>query len=695
MRDHIGAMSQPVTICIPLSSCGGKLKNDTELRFCLRALDRHFQDPFEVAIVGSHTPTWLTDVTPAPCGGGLKTAIKTAAEKYPDGFFWFYDDTCLIKDMGCEEMKVTSACTGWGNIQTKWGRDLEKIRQRLIAEGFDAVDYSRPHGPYWFDKSMVDEAFADWPGMKGKFPFETWILSKRGWPKRHGAVKQYYGDFKSTPNEETYFLNYSDRGNTLELQQYLANRFQKPSRFEIPEEVSEEEGDNGQADCASETDGFNKTIHFVWLGDRGMPSECAGIMQEWKDLHPDFAFKFWGETEVAQCSYASTNVKDTSLLPIFRADLFRLEIMANEGGVYTDLDVRPYKNCWGVFQLVGDFCYSDERPMEATNAIFMAKGRSKTAQLIRDKLGDISLRTHVHVLNLTGPRALRGALKDICDYTAGEVIPNIGTRYGGVLRLDHGVYFASSLRGTRRAFISGRRKKGYQFGVHLYAGSWHAAKHQKWRTLDLQEKTMEPINMTATFDMGKYPLTGETDWAMDDRHIYKLHDAAISPWQGSRVAVEIGSHKGRSTTALIEALNSGRLDHLHIVEPNVGQQLLTVLDAIVDKTKLTVHRSPACDTNILRADFVFIDGRHDWWAVSDALRALVWGAKVICLHDITAYPRHRGCWGAHHAAQALKIAKNRVWTQDSEDRPGEHTWVGFGISREIQTVSKGVPIESP
>ena len=136
-------------------------------------------------------------------------------------------------------LKKTPANKKWGNVDTKWSGMLIQIRERLEREGIPGFDYSRPHGPYWFDKGMVDEGFRDWPGMTAKFPWETWILSKRDWPRRYGIVKQYYGLFNNPPPPSASFLNYNDGGNSLELRNWLGKRFPEPSSFEKPRVIPE------------------------------------------------------------------------------------------------------------------------------------------------------------------------------------------------------------------------------------------------------------------------------------------------------------------------------------------------------------------------------------------------------------------------------------------------------------------------
>lgn len=220
-------------IVIPLHHKGGKFGDNTELRFAIRSIDKHFKGEYELAIVGRVIPEWLTGVRHVQqVKGGLKTALLLASETFPDGFVWFYDDCCLLRPSTVDELKVIPACRKWRKINSAWGRSLEKIRERLDREGFPAFDYSCPHGPYWFDKGIVDEAFRDWPGMAGKFPWESWILSKRDWPRCHGNVKQYYGKFSKPPDPHIRILNYSDKGTTPELLGYLKSIFPEPSKFE-------------------------------------------------------------------------------------------------------------------------------------------------------------------------------------------------------------------------------------------------------------------------------------------------------------------------------------------------------------------------------------------------------------------------------------------------------------------------------
>lgn len=221
-----------IPIVIPLHAAGGKFHDNTEVRYALRSLEKHFKDPFEVHVITDKLPEWMTGVNHIHTKGDLKVKQRLAAEHFPEGFFFTYDDCCLVRDMTAEEMKITPAGNGGWNGTSAWGKQLAKILRRLKDEGFEPRDYSHPHGPYFFDKEMFDMAFEDWPKMSAKFPVETWMLSKREWPYRIGVVRQYYANEFSPPGEGAWFLNYNDSGFTGRLREYLDGLYPEMSRFE-------------------------------------------------------------------------------------------------------------------------------------------------------------------------------------------------------------------------------------------------------------------------------------------------------------------------------------------------------------------------------------------------------------------------------------------------------------------------------
>src|ERR1019366_9126054 len=88
-----------------------------------------------------------------------------------------------------------------------------------------------------------------------------------------------------------------------------------------------------------------KHLHVIWIGD---DSKCPHQwIQTWKDKHPTWQFKLWGNAELDGRPWRSKRQMER-----FRqagswagvADLMRYEILCEHGGVYVDADstcVRP------------------------------------------------------------------------------------------------------------------------------------------------------------------------------------------------------------------------------------------------------------------------------------------------------------------------------------------------------------------
>jgi hypothetical protein len=222
-------MTTSEIIVIPIHHRGGKFRNNKELGYAIRSIRKNFQGAFQIVICSRTMPTGFEDCGHLYDGGkGLKTALAATAKAYPNGFFWWYDDCILLQPQNADQLKVTLASRKWSRASSSWAKKILMIKNRLEAEGYKAWDYSRPHGPYWFDKNMVDEGFRDWPGMASKFPWESWILSKRNWPRKHGNYRQYYGAFKSEPRPNEVLLNFNEKGFTVELIAWLEARFPDP-----------------------------------------------------------------------------------------------------------------------------------------------------------------------------------------------------------------------------------------------------------------------------------------------------------------------------------------------------------------------------------------------------------------------------------------------------------------------------------
>jgi mannosyltransferase OCH1-like enzyme len=81
-----------------------------------------------------------------------------------------------------------------------------------------------------------------------------------------------------------------------------------------------------------------KKIHIVWVGDEA--KQPNRNIDTWRKFHPDYEVKVWGNEEFREYPWVNRKHLDHMYqysLPGV-ADLMRLEILYNEGGIYVDAD---------------------------------------------------------------------------------------------------------------------------------------------------------------------------------------------------------------------------------------------------------------------------------------------------------------------------------------------------------------------
>jgi hypothetical protein len=95
-----------------------------------------------------------------------------------------------------------------------------------------------------------------------------------------------------------------------------------------------------------------KIVHFIWLGPRSFPQVSVENIRTWMKFHPDWTFKFWTDRKrLPPCEGMEVHyindfefkyLKDKFNLSqnwAAKADIFRYEILYQEGGIYIDHDV--------------------------------------------------------------------------------------------------------------------------------------------------------------------------------------------------------------------------------------------------------------------------------------------------------------------------------------------------------------------
>ncbi|CAM9806975.1 unnamed protein product [Chrysoparadoxa australica] len=86
-----------------------------------------------------------------------------------------------------------------------------------------------------------------------------------------------------------------------------------------------------------------RIIHHCWLGGE-LPPAFAQLIDGWRQLHPTWEMKLWGEDDVAGLQLKNQQAFDEATNPGMKSDIMRYEILLQHGGVYIDVDFVGLKS---------------------------------------------------------------------------------------------------------------------------------------------------------------------------------------------------------------------------------------------------------------------------------------------------------------------------------------------------------------
>ena len=87
-----------------------------------------------------------------------------------------------------------------------------------------------------------------------------------------------------------------------------------------------------------------KTIHQIWIGGK-LPAKYNPLRKTWQDIHPDWEYKLWTDEEVKDLEMVNRDLFEKAQNIGQKADILRLEILNQFGGLYVDMDfecVHPF-----------------------------------------------------------------------------------------------------------------------------------------------------------------------------------------------------------------------------------------------------------------------------------------------------------------------------------------------------------------
>lgn len=87
-----------------------------------------------------------------------------------------------------------------------------------------------------------------------------------------------------------------------------------------------------------------KVIHYIWLGGNKMPKILEKCIKSWKKRCPDYEIKCWDESNLDLNKYQFAKDAYDAKKWAFASDVFRFDILFEEGGIYLDTDVELLKS---------------------------------------------------------------------------------------------------------------------------------------------------------------------------------------------------------------------------------------------------------------------------------------------------------------------------------------------------------------
>ena len=128
-----------------------------------------------------------------------------------------------------------------------------------------------------------------------------------------------------------------------------------------------------------------RTFHFIWLGNRSLPTAAQNNINLWTKFHPNWQVRLWTNASVLSSDLRMYNRHRWIKFPRSHrqaSDILRYEVIYQYGGVYLDVDFEPLRNIESYLHGVQAFV-AHETEQFACNGIFGAiPGHELTERLV-------------------------------------------------------------------------------------------------------------------------------------------------------------------------------------------------------------------------------------------------------------------------------------------------------------------------
>lgn len=151
-----------------------------------------------------------------------------------------------------------------------------------------------------------------------------------------------------------------------------------------------------------------RIIHRIWLGANAMPAEHVLYGETWRDNHPGWEMKLWGDDDLPSLELGPTVERGRHYAE--RANVLRYELLRRFGGVYVDTDVESLRSIEPLLEGISAFA-GYVRPGTVGNSVLGAiPGHPAFERASREASTRVG--TGKNSISATGPRFLTGVLQE-------------------------------------------------------------------------------------------------------------------------------------------------------------------------------------------------------------------------------------------------------------------------------------------
>jgi len=142
---------------------------------------------------------------------------------------------------------------------------------------------------------------------------------------------------------------------------------------------------------------MEKIIHQIWLGDNELPERERNFILNMKLVNPSFEHRLWYDGNLPELEGELGKVykhfRDAECWA-FAADVMRLFLVYEYGGLYVDVDFEPlrYIEDWCLESRCGLFYHGDEEDYTISNGLFGLQKGHPLAKHIIDSVNTNNLR---------------------------------------------------------------------------------------------------------------------------------------------------------------------------------------------------------------------------------------------------------------------------------------------------------------